>query len=464
MKNTIVKLYIALITIAGFSVLAFAQNSNDFLITKNSVGKVRLGMTIGEAKRIWKDYKFERTSDGEFPALITVKKGNENLLTVKADEKGYLNENSPIQDIARIEFIEVWDKNFKTKEGVHPQMMVQRAENVYGKIKSINRSEIEMREYAEFSKQPDGIDFRISSKKDFAGVDYKRDDQGLESTKQYVPSAYIFNILISERKSNSKTVFSSFYTDLNRDCTSFGGDDGGHVLYHCTGPENYRIKYFDSATTLEFYAETTDGEKSVRLGAESLTYPNENSRIEWRLADGKPFAVIMRTFKYERKDGEVVYPTKKISEKLIIKGLEGFETIDFESSGKGANERARDLADNEYYNATASVKRIEIPKGKNEITLENILVKGDEKIKYLLKAEKGKRMTVTIETVDFAGEEGPVMYGVVTTPNGDSDGQPGGKIFDLVLDETGDYEILAAQNMAKSGATNVRFKVTISLK
>lgn len=464
MKNTIAKLFIALITIATFSVLTFAQNSNDFLITKNSVGKVKLGMTVAEAKKIWKGYKFERTSDGEFPALIAVKKGNENLMTINADEKGYLNQSSPIQDDARIEAIEVWSKNFKTKEGVRPQMLLQRAENIYGKIKYINRSEIEMREYAEFSKQPEGIDFRLSSKKDFAGIGYKTNDQGLETTKRYVPSAYIFNILISKNGDNSETVFTSFYTDLNKDCKTDEPDEGSHVSTFCKGPGNYRIMYFDSATTLEFYAQTKDGENSVHLASQSLSYPEENSKIEWRLADGKPFAVIMRVYEYETKDGLISYPAKKVSEKLIIKGLEGFERIDFKESGKGENFRARDIADNEYALAVIPAKRIEIPTGKNEITVEEVLIKGDEKAKYLLKAEKGKRMTVTIETLDYAGEEGPIMYGIVTAPNGESDGQPGGKIFDFVLDETGDYEILAAQNMAKSGATNVRFKVTITLK
>ncbi len=470
MKNTITKLFIALITTAALTVLTFAQNSQDFLITKNSVGKVRLGMTIGEAKKIWKDYKFERTSDGEFSALIAVKKGSRLLMTMNANEKGYLNEKSPIQDNARIEFIEVWDKSFKTIEGVSPQMLLKTAEKIYGKIKNITRSEIESREYAEFTKQPEGIDFRLSSKADFAAVNYQPDERGVEVSKQFVPSAYIFNITIADRADDSETVengetkFTSFYTDLKTDCRSEESDEGGHVSTFCKGAGNYHIHYFDSATTLEFYAETLDREKSIHLASQSLNYPEQNSKIEWRIADGKPFAVIMPVYEYKTKDGLIDYPAEIINEKTIVKGLDGFERINNTEKGTGAINRIRDLADREYLEAVIPAKRIEIPADKNEITLEDFLVKGDEKAKYLFKAEKGKRMTVTIETLDFAGEEGPIMYGIVTAPNGESYGQPGGIIFDSVLDETGDYEIMVAQNKAKSNAANIRFKVKITLE
>jgi hypothetical protein len=473
MKKAVGNFFIALISVAVLSVAVFAQNSKDFLITNNSVGKVKLGMTVGQAKKIWKDYKFERARDGEFSALIAVKKGNRPLVTIHAEEKGYLDENSPIQDDARITAMEVWDKNFKTAEGVSPRMPVRNAEKIYGKVKNITRSEIESREYAEFANQPGGIDFRLSGKAGFAAVNYRTDERGVEISKHFVPSAYIFNITIAGRaddletaaNNSGETKFTSFYTDLKTDCKTQESDEGGHVSTFCKGPGNYRIHYFDTATALQFEAQTLDGEKSTRLASQSLTYPEENSKIEWRLADGKPFAVIMPVFELKRKDGLITYPAEIISEKIIIKGLDGFERIDYEEEGSVAGGlRARDLADNGYADAMIPAIRIEIPAGQNEITIENLLVKGDENVKYLLKAEKGFRMTVTITTADYAGEEGPVMYGIVTAPSGESDGQPGGRIFDSVLDETGDYEIFVSQNNAKSNATNVRFKVKVTLE
>lgn len=477
MKNTIAKFFIALTFVAALTALTFAQNSNEFLITANSVGKVKLGMTVAEAKTIWKSYKFERTSDGEFSALIAVKKGNQLLVTIHAEEKGFLDENSPIQDDAPITAMEVWDKNFKTAKGVHPLMTVKAAEKIYGKVKRITRSEIESREYADFTNQPQGIDFRLSSNKNSAGVNYKTiqsgDKQGLETTSRYAPAAFIFNILINQRVNAEETAenefdgvkFTSVYTDLKSDCVEqTGGEEGGHVSYFCQGAGNYRIHYFDSATTLEFYAETLDREKSIHLASQSLNYFEQNNKIEWRLADGKPFAVMMPVFKYKTKDGLIDYPAQIVSEKLIVKGLHGFERINYEEEGSGAIGRARNFADNDYSEAIIPAKRIETRAGEFTVTLDGVLVKGDEKVKYLLKVGQGYRMTVTINTVDYLGDEGPVMVGIVTDPKGVQDGQPGGKVFDSVTRETGDYEILVSQNKAKSNAANVRFKVTVTLQ
>jgi hypothetical protein len=74
-------------------------------------------------------------------------------------------------------------------------------------------------------------------------------------------------------------------------------------------------------------------------------------KLEWRMANGKPFAVIMRVFKYgEEKKNESDYWGKKIGEELKIVGLKGFENIDFKVDAKtpDANAKARELADNGY--------------------------------------------------------------------------------------------------------------------
>jgi hypothetical protein len=48
-------------------------------------------------------------------------------------------------------------------------------------------------------------------------------------------------------------------------------------------------------------------------------------------------------------------------------------------------------------------------------------------------------------------------------PNGESDGAPGGTVFDDVLTQDGEYEIIVYQNGAKSQAPNVDFTMTVSL-
>ncbi len=89
--------------------------------------------------------------------------------------------------------------------------------------------------------------------------------------------------------------------------------------------------------------------------------------------------------------------------------------------------------------------------------------KGDV-VKYVVRAEKGYRMRVSIVDAETPDEEGPVMVGYVTSPNGDEEGNPGGLFFDEVLTETGEYKIVIKQNEAKSGSTDIKFKVKITLE
>jgi hypothetical protein len=473
MKNTKAKLFILLVFIALNATSALAATADEFLITRKSVGRVELGMTVGQARRIWKDYKFERTSDGEFTALIAVTSGNEKLLTIYADEKGYLNEKSPIQDGARIEHIEIWDERFRTAEGVYAGMKLRAAEKIYGPVREIFVSPIESREYAEFTKQPLFLDFRVAGtgKNLAAGADYRQNESGLKISEKYTPDAYIFNITIAENVYTDDETFrdgiefTSFYTDLETDCRVQESVEGSHVSTFCQGPGNFRIHYFDSATTLSFRAETTDRRESVHLTEQSLSYPEENTVIEWRLADGKPFAVLMQTSEYKRNetDGLIKYPTETLGSERIVRGLNGFEQIEF-AVGGNEFQTARQTADNAYIEGVKPARRIEIPATSGHAVFDEIITATGGRIKYKLRAEKGQHLTVRIGDVVTNDEEGAIMIGSVISPEGVSDGNAGGLIFDSTLDETGDYIIVVRQNRAKSQAINIRFKVTITLK
>jgi len=81
-----------------------------------------------------------------------------------------------------------------------------------------------------------------------------------------------------------------------------------------------------------------------------LIFDQTKIKAEWRTANGKPFAVIMRVAKYGETDDENLYIGKKIGEELIVQGLKGFEDIDFKVDAKtpNANVKARKLADDAY--------------------------------------------------------------------------------------------------------------------
>lgn len=130
--------------------------------------------------------------------------------------------------------------------------------------------------------------------------------------------------------------FSSVYTDLNKQCKAAfkSVGEGQDMPLVCKGYGGYRINIGYSAMYANLTAETLDGKNSIPLTMAGIGYDMEkNRKIEWRLANGKPFAVILR-----------------VEDKLLVKGLRGYEKIDYDLDAKtpNANQQARDMADKAY--------------------------------------------------------------------------------------------------------------------
>lgn len=321
-------------------------SSEGRLITENSVGSLRLGMTVAKARNALRGSTLSRTTDGEGVAMIAVKRGGNTSMRLYAGEE---NPDARINEHAVIQLVEVWDAGYRTAAGVHSQMPLRQVEQKYGKLQEIRLSEIEAREYATFANQPAGIQLRVMNENGMAGV-YP---DGQNRTTRYAPSASVLSISIS-RRPNKRPQFSSVYTNLRTQCKNPApaNEEGQHTSLYCKGSGNYRIHMFDSAAALHINAETLDGKSSIPLATQSLTYDQQARRIEWRLADGKPFAVILRVFKYSGR-GQYPLQEKPTGEVLLVKGLPGFEQIAYEVDVKrnaNANAKARKLADSGYAN------------------------------------------------------------------------------------------------------------------
>lgn len=132
---------------------------------------------------------------------------------------------------------------------------------------------------------------------------------------------------------SSQPKFTSAYTDLEKQCKAAFKKvgEGQDMPLKCKGYGNYKISIGYSAMYSEIVAETLDGKNVIPLAtAEGSNY---GKKVEWRLANGKPFAAIVRA-----------------NEKLYVKGLRGYEKIDYDVDAKtpNANQQARDLADKAY--------------------------------------------------------------------------------------------------------------------
>ena len=157
----------------------------------------------------------------------------------------------------------------------------------------------------------------------------------------------------------AETRFSSNFTDLTKDCKDAFEEveEGQDMPLRCRGYGGYYIDIGYSAFASHIRINTINVDDGIYLATESLNYSDKKgNKIEWRFANGKPFAVILKISKYNDKVlndlGETPYQKKyKTGESLIIKGLKGYEHIDFEVNFKTTTDaitKARKLADRAY--------------------------------------------------------------------------------------------------------------------
>lgn len=154
-----------------------------------------------------------------------------------------------------------------------------------------------------------------------------------------------------------QNAFASVYTDMKNDCKVLpeppDAPEGGDPLGACKGYGDYQIVISYSAWGAALRAENSkNSEDSIPLGEDYGSYGDKGEKVEWRMADGKPFAVILRVGKYKesRDGGNPFAPANRTGSKLLVKGLKGWEHIGFEVDGAtaNANQKARQLADENY--------------------------------------------------------------------------------------------------------------------
>lgn len=125
----------------------------------------------------------------------------------------------------------------------------------------------------------------------------------------------------------------------------------------CKGCGQYYIYIFYSvyASHITVYTGKNDDD-SIYLSSERGDFVRQkDSKVEWRLADGQPFAVILKVSKYnENVLNEAKNPYQdqyKIGEFILVKGLKGYEHIDLQFNAKktpNAFAKARESADAAY--------------------------------------------------------------------------------------------------------------------
>jgi hypothetical protein len=156
------------------------------LITAAGIGGVRLGMTLDQARRALPTAAFDRSTDGDGAALVTVTLDDDSSLILYARED---DSAAPIAWSSAIATIETFSAAFHTREGIHAGASVGEAMAVWGAVREIVESEIESRQYISFERQPTVLTLRLNYSGIFAA--------GSRRTTQYTPDAAILGIAVS---------------------------------------------------------------------------------------------------------------------------------------------------------------------------------------------------------------------------------------------------------------------------
>ncbi|HQU86413.1 MAG TPA: hypothetical protein PKY59_25005 [Pyrinomonadaceae bacterium] len=149
----------------------------------------------------------------------------------------------------------------------------------------------------------------------------------------------------------------SVYTNLKTDCQPEVKVVADEVPFICKAVGGFRVRIIPAGAWAETIEIVDKNKETVAsLGTHGYGYSIVGKRmLEWRMANGKPFAVIFRINKYSSEEalesGDNPYLDKyKTGEALIIRGLTGYSQIDFEVDGKekNANVKAQKLADENF--------------------------------------------------------------------------------------------------------------------
>lgn len=161
--------------------------------------------------------------------------------------------------------------------------------------------------------------------------------------------AFAFVIVVTVAVA-AQTRFTSVYTSLDAGCKTIKGENGTDNAFVCKGATGYEVNIFFSAAAMFINADVKATGETLNLATLDFGFDWRKKQVEWRLADGKPFAAILRVPKYGPRKTSDLYFGEVEGEQLIVRGLKGHDKISGEVDAKkpNANARAREIADKGY--------------------------------------------------------------------------------------------------------------------
>lgn len=204
----------AILLTAGGMAIAAPKSAvpGNRLITYNSVGPIRIGMKLSEVRRLLPGVSFQRQFDGEGLPWVAILQNHVVLMLVLADDPGadrngslagdlkhpvrLLTTENRIDETYAIDVIQVFHPEFRTAEGIGPETSLRDVEKKYGKLRRIEWSEIEQREFAYFHHQPKNFVFRVDGGSAGEAGLYGKKKRATAVTREYASSARVMGLMI----------------------------------------------------------------------------------------------------------------------------------------------------------------------------------------------------------------------------------------------------------------------------
>ncbi len=153
-------------------------------ITPEGIGGVKLGQTLAQVKRAFPHMKVRSESDAEGVEMWRLPVAPNTVVYAHVEEGRR----------GRIDFLETFSAACQTQDGVHPAMRLTQVAQKWGRLNHITMSEIEMRQFAQFARQPARIGLRVE------GGDFGTQAADVElplNTSKASPGAKVLSIQIA---------------------------------------------------------------------------------------------------------------------------------------------------------------------------------------------------------------------------------------------------------------------------
>lgn len=154
------------------------------IITPEGIGGVKLGQTLAQVKRAFPHMKVRSESDAEGVEMWRLPVAPNAVVYAHVEEGRR----------GRIDFLETFSAACQTQDGVRPAMHLTQVAQKWGRLNHITMSEIEMRQFAQFAKQPARIGLRVE------GGDFGTQEADMElplNTSKASPGAKVLSIQIA---------------------------------------------------------------------------------------------------------------------------------------------------------------------------------------------------------------------------------------------------------------------------